>query len=70
MNTVCVSLQQALQMSSSVLTEEVVRIKTSLCWPTNSFLTNYGCTYITTIFKPLYIVWLSLYLVISINSSS
>ena len=68
MYTVYVSLQ-ALQMSSTLLTKEIVRIQTSLCWPTNSFLANYGCTYVTTIFKHLYIAGLTLYLVISINSS-
>ena len=35
--------------------------QTSLCWLTNSFLANYGCPYVTTIVKHLYIAWLSLY---------
>ena len=43
--------------------------QTSLLWLTNSFLANYCCTYVTTIVKHLYIAWLSLYLVISMNSS-
>ena len=41
----------------------------SLCWLTNTFLKNYCCTYVTTIVKHLYIAWLSLYLVISMNYS-
>ena len=40
--------------------------QTSWCWHTNSFLANYCCT---TIVKHLYIAWLSVYLVISMNSS-
>ena len=43
--------------------------QTSLCWLINSFLANYCCTYVTTIVEHLYIAWLSLYLVISMNSS-
>ena len=61
---------QALQLSSTLLTE-VVRISRSdkLVLAYNSFLANYCYTYVTTIVKHLYIAWLSLYLVISMNYS-